>query len=288
MPATKVERSFYPNGQLRSEVTLVNGLPNGFTRRWYPNGVLAEELSVKGGTFEGISKRWNDKGELLGTFEVRNGTGLYKLWYDSGILQGEISYVNGNFTGRQRAWFEDRELVTEVFWIRGRKVSRKKYLEACKTDSSLPRYDDEPKVQTWEQKMARLSKSKKKRPANPRLEEAALRLLQELLSDPTRCEARKWLGETGQGKIRTLGEIPDLAESLALIEEAYGAGVAEVLVVKIEGDDRMENTGTLVVRLPKAIRKRKEALGWCNEQNGYQGFDPEGDEGQEWVVVRLD
>jgi hypothetical protein len=50
----------------------------------------------------------------------------------------------------------------------------------------------------------------------------------------------------------------------------------------------MENTGTLVVRLPKAIKKRKKALDWCNEQNGNQGFDPESDEGQEWAVVRLD
>ena len=288
MPTTKVERTFYADGQLQSEVTLVNGLPNGFTRRWYPNGFLAEEVSVKDGTWDGISKRWNDKGELIGTFVVRNGTGIVKLWYDNGVLQGEISCVDGKFTGRQRAWFEDGELVTDLFWIRGRKVSRKKYLEACKTDPSLPRYDNEPKVQTWEQEMEHVAKPEKRRPPNPGLVEAALRRLQEFLADPTRCEARKWLKETGRGKIRTLGEIPDLAESLALIEEAYGAGVAEVLVVKIKSDDRMENSGTLVVRLPKATRKRKKALDWCNEQNGYQGFDPEGDEGQEWVVVSLD
>jgi len=86
-----------------------------------------------------------------------------------------------------------------------------------------------------------------------------------------------------------LGEIPDLAESLVLVEEAYDAGASEVFVVKIEKyDHRMENSGTLVVRLPKTAKRRKKALEWCNEQNGYQGFDPEDDEGQEWVVVSLD
>ncbi|HVM60651.1 MAG TPA: toxin-antitoxin system YwqK family antitoxin [Verrucomicrobiae bacterium] len=288
MPATKVERSFYPNGQLRVEVTLVNGLPNGCTRRWHPNGVLAEELSVRDGIFEGTSKRWNDKGELVGSFQVHGGTGIVKSWYDNGVLQGEVSYVDGKFTGRQRAWFEDGKLVTEVFWIRGRQVSRKRYLAVCETDSSLPRYDNEPRVETWEQEMKRLAKPRKRRATNPKLAEASARHLQELLADPATCEAREWLKVAPHGKTRTLGEIPNPDESLALVEEAYSAGAAKVLVVKIGGDGGMENSGTLVVRLPKSDNKRRQALDWCNEQNGWQGFDPEDDEGQRWVIVRLD
>jgi antitoxin component YwqK of YwqJK toxin-antitoxin module len=47
-------------------------------------------------------------------------------------------------TGRQKCWDENGDFVVEAYWIKGKKVSRKRYLEACKTDSELPQYP-EPK-----------------------------------------------------------------------------------------------------------------------------------------------
>ena len=44
----------------------------------------------------------------------------------------------------------------------------------------------------------------------------------------------------------------------------------------------------LLAKLPASGKKRKSALAWCNEQNGFQGFDPEDDIEQEWMVVQLD
>ncbi len=284
---TEVRRLFHPNGQLKYEGTLINGLPHGIIRTWHPNGVLAKEWSRKNGIADGFDKQWNDKGELLGTSEFKNGTGISRSWYDNGILQGEITFVNGQFTGRQRVWFEDGEFVTEIFYIRGRKVSRKKYLEACKTDSTLPHYENEPKVESWESKMKRQQRVRKK-PAATHIVETGKRLLDKFVSDATKCEAKKWLESAPKGITRTLGELPDLQESLALVDDAYSEGVSELFVVKVGSNEGFENTGTLLVQLPKSGRKRKNALAWCNEQNDFQGFDPEDDEGQEWMIVQLD
>jgi hypothetical protein len=289
MPVVRVQQSFYPSGQIESEVTLVGGLPNGFTRFWHPNGVLAQELAVKDGRPEGISRHWNEKGEEVGSFEIRNGTGVMKTWHPNGTLQGELTYVDGEWTGRQRVWFEDGEFAAQVFWLRGRKVSRKKYLEACKADPTLPNYENEPKVKSWETKMKKLAQRKGSTPAHPESTTATDCLLEEFLNDPTKREARGWLMEAVESETRTLGEIPSWRESLALVEEAHAEGVEELCVVKVADDgDGLQNTGILLARLPAKGRKRKTALAWCNEQNGFQGFDPEDDRGQDWISVQLD
>jgi len=289
MPNVKVEKRYYANGKIESEITFVDGVPNGINRRWYPNGVLADETPIQNGRCEGVAKHWGENGDLIGTYEMRDGTGLMRTWYNNGVLSGEISFVKGQFTGRQRVWFEDGELVTQLFWIRGRKVSKKKYLEASKEDPSLPRYENEPKIQTWEQKMKRLSKKATKPDRNMKAEEATKASLQKMLADPNLCEARQWLADKSAVQSRTLGELPDQTESMALIDDAYRAGVSQVLVARICRDDSgRANSGTLLVQLPSVPKKRKKALDWCNEQNGYQGFDPEDDTGQEWIIVALD
>lgn len=218
---------------------------------------------------------------------MRNGTGVFQRWYENGVLSGEISFVNGEMTGRQRCWFEDGELVTSVFWIRGRRVSKKKYKEACAEDSSLPRYDNEPVVQWWEEKMKGLQSRKRK--AAPPVDEDISKLIEPaFFNDPTKEEARAWLHGANQ-KIRTLGEISSAEESLALVDEAYSEKVEELFVVKVQrGDDGLENTGTLLARLPADPKKRKRAVGWCNQQNEFQGFDLEDDHGQVWMIVQLD
>jgi antitoxin component YwqK of YwqJK toxin-antitoxin module len=43
-----VKRNYHENGQVRSEVTWVDGRPHGVTRHWHPNGVLAKEIPVTG------------------------------------------------------------------------------------------------------------------------------------------------------------------------------------------------------------------------------------------------
>ncbi|HEY9510189.1 MAG TPA: toxin-antitoxin system YwqK family antitoxin [Verrucomicrobiae bacterium] len=287
MPIRKTERAYHPNGQLRWEGTFVDGIPDGVQRCWYENGVLSDECCLKNGHYDGVVKHWNKNGELVGTFEMRNGTGVFKKWYDNGVLSGEISFVNGEMTGRQRCWFEDGELVTSVFWIRGRRVSKKKYKEACIEDPSLPRYDNEPAEQSWETKMKRLQ-SRRRKNTLPTKSEIPQAIAPELLHDPTKKEARAWLNGTNQ-KIRTLGEISSQEESLALVDEAYSEKVGELFVIKVQrGDDGLENSGLLLAKLPTNLKKRKRAIAWCNQQNEFQGFEPEEDQGQEWIVVQLD
>ncbi|EEF60256.1 hypothetical protein Cflav_PD2952 [Pedosphaera parvula Ellin514] len=74
---------------------------------------------------------------------MEHGVGVHRDWYDNGILSQELDAYKGLPNGRQKCWDENGEFPLETYYIMGKKVSRKKYLEACKTDPKLPQYPEE-------------------------------------------------------------------------------------------------------------------------------------------------
>lgn len=118
----------------------MNGRLHGITRQFHPNGQLEAELPYDNGLPHGIAKFWATDGRFLGEFQMEHGTGVVRMWYEDGSLQAEVPFLRGLLTGRQKSWDEVGEPFATLFWIRGQKATRKKYLEACKTDPELPRY----------------------------------------------------------------------------------------------------------------------------------------------------
>lgn len=74
---------------------------------------------------------------------MEHGTGVAKAWHDNGMLHTEVAMAKGLLNGRQKSWDEEGEPAGTLYWIRGKKVSRKKYFEATVADPALPQYPDE-------------------------------------------------------------------------------------------------------------------------------------------------
>jgi hypothetical protein len=55
----------YPDGNLQSETSFVNGLQEGVSRVWHPNGQLAEEALSWKGVRHGRSAAWTADGKPL-------------------------------------------------------------------------------------------------------------------------------------------------------------------------------------------------------------------------------
>jgi antitoxin component YwqK of YwqJK toxin-antitoxin module len=136
-----VEKTYHPNGTLRSEQSMLNGRPHGSGRSWYANGQLQSETPFSEGMMHGVCRYWAPDGRELGSFQMSHGTGTFRTWYDDGRLRTEVSTVRGLPTGRLRHWDEAGEL-TEGFMYKGRKISRKRYEKVAALDSSLPAYDE--------------------------------------------------------------------------------------------------------------------------------------------------
>lgn len=277
------ERTYYDDGKLRGESAFVNGVPHGLHRQWHPNSVLAMEIPYDHGMIDGTVKQWNDKGEMISTSELRKGTGVLRTLYPEQGTDGEMTYVDGKLTGRQLA-FCGGELMAITYWLDDKKVSRKRYVEACKTNKSLPHYEDDRKLgQTWLQYMEKLGGNK---PTNPQaaMNELPLKLLQ----GPRAREAKSWLKERRQPS-RTLGEATGQDESIRLVDKLYSLGAVAVHAVEINGGpSEDQNTGRLVIELPQDQNMRGKVLSFCGNLASEMGFDPDQDMEQRYVLLMLD
>lgn len=265
----ELQRTYHPNGAIRTEVTLADGVPSGITRHWHQNGVLALEMPVRFGLPEGVVKQWAENGQLLGTFEIVNGTGTQMAWHPNGQVSAEISWVGGKWTGRQRTWLSDGTLVGETFWIENNKVSRNRYFLRSEKDGSIPRYvKDGP------------NRGKRTRIDSPSVVDNATEGLQDelalsLISGSDCKEARSWLDE-GQGVMRTIGEATVPSTARCLVDMLYKSGAAMVYVAKIDQvDQAAETTNFLVVELPDDNRRRVRTLRCCDRVAALSGYAPE-------------
>jgi hypothetical protein len=276
MANTKVEQSHYPNGQLQWEGSFENGKLVGSNRKWHDNGVMSQDCVYVDGLEHGVSRQWNREGRLLGEYNMHHGTGIAKSWFQNGQMESEVSYVRGKLCGIFRCWYEDGEVVSTEYYIMGKKVSKRKYDEACKSDPSLPRYDDND--QNPKLKLPSAKYRQRKTPVvtdEDRKEHADF--MASFCSKPNQAEAREWLAGN---QTRNVGEMTPEA-SREVIEEGYQAGAAKIIAVDIQG----ESTNCLIVELPPTGTKRKRVFVWNNQLARESGFDADDDWGQNELFV---
>jgi len=277
----KVERDYYPNGKIRFEGYFKNGIPHGFNRIWYENGLIAREYIFKEGVPDGISRHWDDAGNLLVENNIINGTGIEKVWNPETKSWSEFSWVNGECTGRFRTYWADGTVIGDVYWIRNKQVSKKKYIEMCQIDDSLPKYED---LKTEKKK------AKKQNTAHDQgfTYVANDSYYEKLFSENTMIEALSWLNEPDVPE-RTLGECARPEDSIELVKDFYALGAVKVWTFEIDGaPDEEQNSGKLVIELPSNSKKRAKILKKCGEIAEEMGFDAETDMGQKYVLVMLD
>ena len=164
------------------------------------------------------------------------------------------------------------------YYLGGRQVSKKKYIEACKKDPTLPRYEDddlepaEPKILGTYQK--------REAPASEWDRQRHNEFINKFLRKPNRGEARQWLrGDES----RYIGELTH-EDSVKFVEEGYKAGATEIIAVEIED----ETTNCLIVELPPAGPKRERVFKWNSEFAQKTGWDPYDDWGQNEFFVFFD
>jgi hypothetical protein len=279
----KIEKKkiYYPNGKLKAELSLKKGIPHGLYRDWFEDGVLASELNFKNGIPDGISRYWDENGNLLIENNIINGTGVQKSWEPVTRLWAEQSWIDGMCTGRCRVSEEDGTVVKDEYWIKNRQVSRKKYIQMCELDETLPRYDDLVK----DKKTTRKPKKEAFSGGSYFDYEA---YYNKLFSEHQMVDALQWLIEPDVPE-RTLGECTRPEDSVELVKDFYILGAVKVWTFDIDGaPDEEQNSGKLVIQLPEDSRKRKKILEKCNGIATVKGFDAESDYGQKYTFVMLD
>lgn len=279
MSESKVESDYYPNGQLRWQATIKNGKPFGIVRLWHENGALEEECFCDDDGLEhGVVKTWSKEGKLLGECHFEHGTGIKKRWHENDQLERESYYIRGQSYGRSRTWDEDGSLIDVTYYLAGSEVSRKKYLEACKKNPTLPRYEDD-KLEPKEMEITEVY-TKREPPISEWERRQYSEHINKYLRKSNRGEARQWLkGDEN----RWLGQMTH-EDSVELIEEGYKAGATKIVAVDIAD----ETTKRLVVYVPAAGPKRERVFKWHSVVTQKSGWRPNDDWGQDGLFIFFD
>jgi len=274
---------YYPSGKLEAERSFKEGIPHGYHREWHENGSLASEVRYNNGVPEGVGKQWDRSGNLIFSYSIYNGTGIQKAWFPDQGIWAEISWLYGKMTGRQRTYMiNDGTVIGDTFWIENKSVSRKSYSKACETNPNLPRYEKDS------------DKPRKKHIPKPSTiafmsdKDSIDDFTSDLLASESAHEALSWLTERGAPE-RSLGEAQGKESSISLVESLYKKGAKSVWVLDIDDSlDEEQNSGRLLIELPKNRIERYKLLAKCAEIGVENGFDPEPDTGQEYTLLMLD
>jgi hypothetical protein len=165
------QRGYGEQGQLVKETPMRNGKKHGRQFDWHDDGKLSLIEPYVNGKIHGTAKQYGRDGSIIGTYTIRHGTGYdvwrwehedgsitiseihtlkdglphgYEWWLSENphILWEEKHWHEGKYDGIEREWNFVKKLRRGFprYWIKGDRVDKTKYLQAAKTDRSLPSF----------------------------------------------------------------------------------------------------------------------------------------------------
>lgn len=144
--------TYHENGEIWQYLEVVNGRACGIYREWHPNGKLRLELTViegmgdlsedaqLGWVFDGFSRAYDEQGRLEAEFYydkgLMQGTALY--YFPNGKLQQQIPYEEGVIDGDCLIYSEQGQIIGKSTFVSGQQQG----LATFKGDAYSPPYTE--------------------------------------------------------------------------------------------------------------------------------------------------
>jgi YD repeat-containing protein len=108
-------QEYYENGELRLDMMIVSGKPEGPYVVYFDNGRPNEVRSYHNGKFHGVWRTYNRDGMLVSQAQYIDNKkhGKWMIWDDNGIQRYEMEYTNGERSGTWYMWDEKGRLLSE-------------------------------------------------------------------------------------------------------------------------------------------------------------------------------
>jgi len=113
----------YPNGQLKSEGTIVSGKKEGIWTTWYESGQKESEETYKNGIQNGISLSWyiNGTKEHEGIYDFGRKNGKWISYHENGQIDSSGYYINGLKDGQWTSWHKNQQKKSDGYYKEGKK-----------------------------------------------------------------------------------------------------------------------------------------------------------------------
>jgi antitoxin component YwqK of YwqJK toxin-antitoxin module len=153
-----ISEEFYPDGTIKSQITLKNGIRNGITKNYDEKGRLISTAEYVNDVREGLMMNYNpENGKLTAKamYKADEQDGPVTLFYKEGKLFRESTYIKGRVDGIIKTYWPSGNLKAENTFRMGKpSVGLKEYDKDGKTliiqpsivISRLPSFKDAFKV----------------------------------------------------------------------------------------------------------------------------------------------
>ncbi len=224
-------------------------------------------------------------------FETFPSGKLVHREFDAGHNLMRETHSYGDLKIAMRRDFSDGKKGSEMYFVNGRLASRRSYEKAKLKYSDMPPADEscsDAGAGVLKDAAAERRESTARRKShvpNPEQADKLDRFCRNLMALEPCAEAPAWI----KNRNHTLGEM-DHAASCRLVKKLTSLGALRVFACQIDdyAEQGHQNTGHLVVELPKGNELRSKifkALARLAERQGFSG-DP--DDGQSFAYVKLD
>ena len=108
-------REYYESGDLKLEMYIKDGRPEGTYVVYFENARIKEVRSYRNGVFHGIWRTYNESGMLIAQAEYVEGKkdGVWMVWDENGVRRYEMHYSVGKKAGTWYMWDEKGMLISE-------------------------------------------------------------------------------------------------------------------------------------------------------------------------------
>jgi antitoxin component YwqK of YwqJK toxin-antitoxin module len=114
---TIVEKTYHENGQIKSELEVINDIAHGLYKEYHDNGQLRVTIRFeKGHQVDGVVDSFDENGRLIRKVEIINGNknGPFKEFYTSGTIKKEGEYKDDEIIGKPIEYYEDGYIKVET------------------------------------------------------------------------------------------------------------------------------------------------------------------------------
>lgn len=127
--------SYYPNGNAKQFLEIVNGRAFGMYREWHENGNPSLMAKVIGGTaditmaaentwlFDGVSQVWDENNHLTAEIPYSQGVleGSAVYYHPNGQVWKRFAYKKGQVDGTMEVYRETGELLQQINFVQGQR-----------------------------------------------------------------------------------------------------------------------------------------------------------------------
>ncbi|MEY4572994.1 MAG: hypothetical protein RLZ10_2264 [Bacteroidota bacterium] len=162
-----VQRFYYSNGKLESEINYNLGLLDGDYKKYSKEGILINDRKFKKGKENGKCLLYYDNGKLLKEENWKDGTkdGAFILYTDKDSIKSQEFYKKGVPDGTFLEYYDNRQPQSKVIYVKGKVQTEEywnQYGQKVKKENKNELEPDKTQVNTTDENTIKDSKSDKK------------------------------------------------------------------------------------------------------------------------------